>query len=171
MFGGEGIELMDNETISNGTTLPTYIQFLFTNNVLDTMTVLCILYCFIRRKKGLSIDEIVFYYSIVTSGIKIKEQNSNISIDTTEAKYDLDTRYFNSKNNVRFMIAWLADLKLIDIVIEESSSEVMVRINDLGKESASHLRSNYYLNIIAKTKDIKKKISFNTGNLKKILGA
>lgn len=152
--------------------LPLNIELLFNNIWLDTMSLLCVLSCFKRRKKGVSIDELAFYYSIVTSEIEIIFEVNNMIIDNSRAKFDVDMRYFKTKDRVRNMIGILSGINCVDLILTNKFNrlDLNIQINSEGLGKVNSIESHYYIDLINSTLKLMKILDFNVSNLKRILG-
>lgn len=162
---------MNNELYYNYE-LPLSIELLFNNSLLDTMALMCVISGFTKRKNGVSIDELAFYYSIITSEVKILGDKTDIIFDSSEAKYDIDARYLTIKDKVRLMITYLANLDYINIFIstKDGINSVFIKANKVGNSIVKALESDYYLDLQNKTKDIIGKMNFSMRNVKKVSG-
>lgn len=149
-----------------GVELPLSIELLFQNKKLDIISLLCILSCFHKKRKGVTVDEATFYYSIVTSGAEISINDKVWDINDARAKVEVDANLMLIRERVKEIVIVLTNVGYVDF--EFSNEHVQLKINKSGLDIVNSLSSGYFSEIINKTNDIKEIIRFNKTNEKRI---
>lgn len=143
--------------------MPAFIEILFKNSRLELMSILCILSCFNKKSKGISIDELVFYYALVTSNSLLL---NNESKKIGEVLYDTDIRYESLKQKAKHYLIILENHNRISLKNENGA--IFIKNTSEGSALVKSLTSSYYYNIISMITKIKTDIKYNKSNVKKI---
>jgi hypothetical protein len=146
--------------------LPLSVELLFQNKQLDILSLLCMLSCFSKKRKGITLEEIAFYYSIATSDAELFFEGEVWNINDTNAKVEVDANLMLIKDRIKEFIIILTNLKYIDF--EFIDEQIHIKINKYGIDLVNSLDSDYFNNIIGKTNIVREHIRFNKTNEKRI---
>lgn len=147
--------------------MPAFIEILFKNSRLELMSILCILSCFNKKRKGISIDELVFYYALVTSNsLLLNNVINNESKKIGEVLYDTDIRYESLKQKAKHYLIILENHNRISLKNEKGT--IFIKNTFEGNALVKSLTNSYYSNIISMVTKIKTDIKYNKSNVKKI---
>lgn len=139
--------------------LPPSIRLLFSNEYLECLMLLCILKVFKNKIKGLALEEILYYFTILKS------------LETEKKGYKVNyiyiqNTYFYLMNNLKTSIIYLSNDYLIDINVDKKNENILLKvvISDKGKKVIDELESDYYREIFEKCQYIKQNLPYNTEN-------
>lgn len=164
MFGGGNRDFM-NEVI--GVELPLSVGLLFQNEKLDIVSLLCITSCFLKNRKGISLEEISFYYAIITSDAEISINGESWDLNNEKAKIEVDANLILIRDKIKKFIIVLINIGLVDY--EFIDKQFYIKINKSGLNKVNTLINEYFTNIIHKTNVVKEHIKFNKTNEKRIV--
>jgi len=146
--------------------LPLSVELLFQNKKLDIISLLCTLSCFYKKRKGVTVDEITFYYSIVTSDAEISINGQVWDMNDARAKVEVDANLMLIRERIKEFVIILTNMGYVDF--EFANEQVHLKINKSGLDIVNSLSSGYFTNIISKTNEVKEIIRFNKTNEKRI---
>lgn len=155
-YGGEVIGLQMRLSIE--------LEYLFQNKYLDSVRILLLLKEFHKRTKGLTIEEIVFWTSLIEA------------LSLIEDEYILNKTYLQeiillNEERIKEYLMLLANQELINIRVEKNRSrtEVFVKIAEEGKSLVSGLENSYFLSQRESCKYAVANFKYNVTNRRKAL--
>lgn len=151
--------------MSNKEFVPLGAKLIFNNEYLDVVSLLCTLYCFNRRK--LSLQEIIFYNSILMSDISIVVKDKTFSMDQSKSKTDIDIEFMKMDQKVFKILILLTNLEYVDII---DNNNLQFKINKKGIEIVDNLDSEYYKELVILGKYLNKQLKYNKTNVKTVIG-
>lgn len=144
--------------------LPTDLQLLYRNDYFDTAKVLIILNSFNRRKKGLDIDELVFYFTLIDSVIV---RTGSVKV---ERQY-LQDNYLKNELEIRNLVLRIADSGYIMLETEKNLSKTIVYIKntDEGSKIVQNLENPIFNEMSKKLKVISSNFKYSVTMKKEML--
>ncbi|WP_368915067.1 hypothetical protein [Exiguobacterium acetylicum] len=161
-----------SDLIKDEKKLPLSIDFLYNNNILDVFNMLCVLNGFRNKRSGMTVDELTFFLSIVTS------RNFNNLIQAFE-KSPVDqhfivlSNYYYYESKIRKLILNASDLGLISFTSnkeEKIDYNFKIKISISGAEKIEALEDNFFKDLIAKITKTKITIKYKKTNLSILQG-
>lgn len=157
-FGG-GIKELNNNR------LPVDLRYLFENKYIECIQILIILFLFKRRRKGINVDEILYYYTMLS--MTIVDSKNNYYIDETY----IQNNYLSHEKTIRNNIIILSNQNLVEIRIEslEKKNVIYTKITESGRTIISDLENSYYKKEIEKCQNIIATKRFSAKNQREVL--
>lgn len=159
-FGGEGKELKNNNF-----NLPNEIDLLFENNLLGSIKLLQLIVTFqnvFPKKKNYSINELIFYYSLV---------NFNLLevFETKGAKIHLN-QYYKFQKEISVSLLHLSSFEYINVLGKVTSNlkEVKIELTKSGLIFFDKLDLTGFNELKSEYVYVLENIKFTPNNLKKI---
>jgi hypothetical protein len=152
--------------------LPLNIELMFDNTMFDTISLLCTINCFQKKRKGIRLEELTFYYSMANAGAKIEMENSKLMISNDGAKIDADAIYMQMCSRINQMVGYLAGINLIDLTVNRGIGylDISIKINQNGISLVKGLRSPIYLELMDRVSVLSTKIKYSRSNVLRIMG-
>ena len=121
-FGGGIKELNNNK-------LPIDLKYLFENKYIECIQMLIILFLLKQRRKGINVDEILYYYTMLS--MTIVDSKNNYYIDETY----IQNNYLSHEKTIRNNIIILSNQNLVEIRIEslEKKNVIYTKITESGR--------------------------------------
>ena len=156
-FGG-GRNVLTNNT------LPISIKLLFENKYLEYIDILCVLYIFKRRKKGINYEELLYWLTLLNS-VKLKNKEFNLD------KMFLQNNYLNYDQKLKIDIRILVNQGLVWIEIDklDKKNSMYFKILDAGIKLVNELENIYFDQQIKKINYLKKFMPYSLRNEKGVL--
>lgn len=144
--------------------LPTDLQLLYRNDYFDTAKVLIILNSFNRRKKGLDIDELVFYFTLIDSVIV---RTGSVKVE----RQFLQDNYLKNELEIRNLVLRIADSGYIMLETEKNLSKTIVYIKntDEGSKIVQNLENPIFNEMSKKLKVISSNFKYSVTMKKEML--
>ncbi|MEA4988101.1 MAG: hypothetical protein VB095_08580 [Anaerovorax sp.] len=123
----------------NDYSLPIELRYLFQNQYLDSVKLLIILNQFQRRKKGIVLDELNYYFTM----LNLVESNDDKFV--VNRKY-LQDNYLSNESKIKRQSVVLGNQEYIDISMEKTSKKSILyfSITDKGKNILDMLKDEYF---------------------------
>lgn len=120
--------------------LPVELQYLFQNKYLDCMRLLILLREFQRRKKGVLLDEVLYYFTLFEMLISDNEDNYRV-----ENTYYQENYLVNEKRISDYIVI-LANQQYITVIVDKTSKKsiIFLKNNDKGNNVVGSLENNYF---------------------------
>ena len=165
LSGGERIKMLNEK--DNLLNLPENVEYLFDNVMMDIASFLCVLSCF---KKKIGLDEFLFYYSLSLSDVDLKLENNSLVLGVKNAKYEVSSLYLYMKDHFQYIITYLSHNQLINLIVDKSkvSQSILIIIKPNGKNCIAKMQTEYYLNLIKRTKVVIKSAKYTRVNKDKV---
>lgn len=156
-FGG-GINVLKNNA------LPKSIKLLFENKYLEHTDILCILYINKRKKRGISFEEILYWFTLLNA---VSLEDEKFVLD----KMFLQNNYLNYEQKLKISIRLLVNQGLIELEINKLNKKNLMhfRIIDTGTELVNNLKNQYFKNQFKKINYLKEIMPYNSYNEKGVL--
>lgn len=124
----------------NDYSLPIELRYLFQNQYLDSVKLLIILSQFQRRKKGIVLDELNYYFTM----LNLVESNDDNKF-VVNRKY-LQDNYLSNEAKIKRQSVVLGNQEYIDISMEKTSKKSILyfSITDKGKNILDMLEDEYF---------------------------
>ncbi|MBU5439867.1 hypothetical protein KQI42_17770 [Tissierella sp. MSJ-40] len=145
--------------------LPIDLRYLFENKYIECMQILVILFLLKQRRKGIDIDEILYYYTMLS--LTTVDSKNNYYIDETY----LQNNYLTYEKIIRDNVIILSNQELVEIRVEhlKKRNVMYIKITEAGKSVVSNLENNYYKKEIEKCQNIITTRKFSVKNQRKVL--
>ncbi|WIW70283.1 hypothetical protein [Anaerosinus gibii] len=145
-------------------TLPISIKLLFENKYLEYIDILCVLYIFKRRKKGINYEELLYWLTLLNS-VKLKNKEFNLD------KMFLQNNYLNYDQKLKIDIRILVNQGLVWIEIDklDKKNSMYFKILDAGIKLVNELENIYFDQQIKKINYLKKFMPYSLRNEKGVL--
>lgn len=149
----------------NKSKLPIDLKYLFENKYIDCIQMLIILYQFKQRRKGINLDEILYYFTLLS--LTITDSQSKFHVVETY----IQNNYFTYENTIRDNLIILYNQKFIEINVESTKKQNIMysKITDEGKSLVFNLKNSYFKKEIEKCKNIIETRKFNIKNQREVL--
>jgi hypothetical protein len=144
--------------------LPESIDYLFDNIIMDIVSFLCILSCL--RKKRISLDELLFYYTLTVSRIDLKFENKTFLMGTQNAKYEANSLYLYMKDNILLILLYLSNnnLLLASNEVIGHSNQIILTITKNGSDCVAKLKHQHFINLMNRAKYVMKNVKYTITN-------
>ncbi|WP_252223909.1 hypothetical protein [Clostridium sp. ZBS2] len=145
--------------------LPMDLKFLFENKYIECMQVLIILFLNSKRRKGVVFEEVLYYFTLISS-ITV-DNYDNYYIDE---KY-IQNNYLSSEGKIRDNLIILSNQMLIDINVEKlnKKNEMYIKLSEAGKKTVETLENRYYAQELKKCEYLIQFRKFSAKNQKGVL--
>lgn len=150
--------------LGNDNKLPIELQYLFQNKYLDCIKILIVLNEFPKRKKGLPLAEVVYYFTM-TEMVKVNQENYEID------KTYLQENMFLNEKRINKYIVMLTNQKLINVYVEikDKKSIIFVKRCDEGNDLILGLQNEYFAKEIIICKHVIEKFKYSVTAQRKVL--
>lgn len=145
--------------------LPLDLQYLFRNEYLDSVKMLIILYQSKRRIKGIDLEELNYYFTIIEL-LEINEMH----------KYELNLEYSQdnyliNENVLRSYGIPLKNQDFISIYSENTNKKAILyfKLTDEGKRLIEGLEDEYFKTIIDRYNFVNNTMKYSVENQRKVL--
>lgn len=130
---GGGIKDLDNNK------LPIDLQYLFQNKYLDCMRILILLKEFNKRKKGVVLGEVLYYFTLIEM---ISGKKDNYRVDNT---FFQENYLINEKRIADYLLV-LANQQYITIYVDKTSKKsiIFIKNTDEGNNVTNEVENNYF---------------------------
>ncbi|WP_169733573.1 hypothetical protein [Clostridiisalibacter paucivorans] len=147
--------------------LPIDLKYLFENKYIECMQTLLILFLLKRRRKGIEIEELLYYFTLLC--MTTIKANNEFFIDETY----IQNNYLTLEKVVRDNILILSNHNYINVKIKSTKkkNKMYIKISDDGKEVVKNLENNFFEKEKEKIKYLTEKEKFSVENQRKVLRA
>lgn len=137
---------------------------MFENKYLEYIDILCVLYIFKRRKKGINYEELLYWLTLLNS-VKLKNKEFNLD------KMFLQNNYLNYDQKLKIDIRILVNQGLVWIEIDklDKKNSMYFKILDAGIKLVNELENIYFDQQIKKINYLKKFMPYSLRNEKGVL--
>lgn len=137
---------------------------MFENKYLEYIDILCVLYIFKRRKKGINYEELLYWLTLLNS---VKLNNKEFNLD----KMFLQNNYLNYDQKLKIDIRILVNQGLVWIEIDklDKKNSMYFKILDAGIKLVNELENIYFDQQIKKINYLKKFMPYSLRNEKGVL--
>ena len=120
--------------------LPVELQYLFQNKYLDCMRLLILLKEFQRRKKGVILDEVLYYFTL--SEMLTSDNEGNYRVENTY----FQENYLANEKRISDYIVILANQQYITVMVDKTSKKsiIFLKNSDQGNEIVENLENDYF---------------------------
>ena len=143
--------------------LPSSIEFLFENEKLDIVKILCLLYSIsVKSQRYATISEVLFYFSLV---------NYNLVRIFEDEKYsESPNQYFRLQMRLNPILIKMENLNLIEIKanIFSKTEDIKLKITSEGKSFYEANETDYLKKLQDKFMNVFIKVQFTKANEKKL---
>lgn len=145
--------------------LPIDLKYLFENKYIECIQLLIILYSLKRRRKGIEIEELLYYYTLLS--ITIVKPDNEFFIDKTY----IQNNYLTFEKVVRDNVLILSNQDYIKINVESTKKKnrMYISIAENGKLVVEKLEKSYFHKEKEKIKYVLEKEKFSAVNQRKVL--
>lgn len=145
--------------------LPIDLKYLFENTYIECMNILIILFMLRNRRKGIEIEEILYYFTLLL--MTEVDLQGECHIDETY----LQNNYLSHESTIKKSIIILCNQDLIETKTESiiKRNVIYVRITEVGREITLGLENEYYKKQMEKIRLILEVRKFNSKNYRKVL--
>lgn len=156
---GGGISALKNNL------LPLDLQYLYQNEYLDYIKMLVILSKFKRRKKGINIEELNYYYTM----LDLVELNQKREYEVNYEYYQ--DHYLINEEALRKYSIILKNQNLIDINVENTNKETLLylKLSESGMNLVEGLEDKYFEKLVDKYNLINSTKKYSLANHRKVL--
>ncbi|WXR60952.1 hypothetical protein WG909_11705 [Peptostreptococcaceae bacterium AGR-M142] len=147
--------------------LPIDLKYLFENKYIECMQMLLILFSLKRRKKGIELEELLYYFTLLS--MTTIKSNNEFFIDETY----IQNNYLTLEKVVRDNILILSNQKYISVDVESAKkkTKMYMKISYSGKEVVENLENNFFEKEKKKISYVIEKEKFSVANQRKVLWA
>lgn len=156
MFGGGRKDLKNN-------LLPLDLQYLFQNEYLDCMKILIVLYQLRRRRKGVNIEELNYYYTMIDllEGAQECEPNQEYYQDN----------YLINEEKMRGYGILIKNQDFIEINVENTTKKTTLyyKLTQAGMQLVEGLEDEYFDKIRKRVEFVNSTMKYSVSNQRKVM--